>query len=176
MENKREKVIIGIDPGTHVTGYAVVATVGDGRRQLVIDYGCIRPPSKALLSDRYLIIFESLEELLLKHSPDAMAIETPFIHKKNIRSGIMVGIAQGTAIIAAKKRKLPVFGYSPRAVKRSVVGTGKADKYQVQGAVARYLGLKEPPRPQDAADALAIVLCHIHVQSSALSQATQYEI
>ena len=162
VDKKKEKVIIGIDPGTHVTGYAVIAVTDYGRKNLILDYGCIRPPIKALLSDRYLIIFESLEELLIEHHPDEMAIETPFIHQKNIRSGITVGIAQGTAIIAAKKKKLPVFGYSPRAVKRSVVGTGKADKDQVQGAVARYLGLKELPKPQDAADALAIVLCHIH--------------
>ena len=160
-----EQIIIGIDPGTKVTGYGVIVIIGNTMRAL--DYGCIRPPPNALLSDRYLIIYESLQELLSLYKPIEMAIETQFVYK-NPQSALKLGIAQGVAIISAKKHKCRVFGYAPRAVKSGMVGTGKASKEQLLGACARFLNLKEYPRPQDAADALAIAICHANARKNAL--------
>jgi crossover junction endodeoxyribonuclease RuvC len=168
-----KNIIIGIDPGTRVTGYGILSF--DGRVPEVIDFGCIRPPPKALLSERYLIIFESLTELLLLHKPHQMAIETQFVHK-NIQSALKLGSAQGVCLIAAKKEKIPIFGYSPRCVKCSVVGTGKASKEQLKGAITRNLRLLSAPSPQDAADALAIALCHAQHLESALFSAQKHEL
>lgn len=152
-------IIIGIDPGTIVTGYGIISL--EGSTYDVIDYGCIRPPSKLKLTDRYLIIFESLEELLEKYAPDVLVVETQFV-QKNIQSAIKLGMARGVVILAAKRRGLQVFEYSPTRAKQAVVGSGRASKYQVQIMVQRLLGLDSPPEPEDAADALALAICHAH--------------
>jgi crossover junction endodeoxyribonuclease RuvC len=154
---KKRKIIIGIDPGTRVTGYGIIAV--EANSFIPIDFGCIRPPVDYLLSDRYMVIFDALDALLARHAPDEMAIETPFINK-NAQSALKLGIAMGTALLSAKRQKLKVFGYSPREVKCFIAGTGKAGKFQVQNTVTRLLMLKEMPTPHDAADALAIALCH----------------
>jgi crossover junction endodeoxyribonuclease RuvC len=151
------KIIIGIDPGTRITGYGIIEVTKKGIKAL--DYGCIRPPATAKLSDRYFIIYESLEELLKEYLPMEMAIESQFFHK-NAQSALKLGIAKGVAIIQAKKYKMRVFGYSPKEVKSAVCGTGKAGKGQLQGAVQRSLFLAVPPQPEDASDALAIAICH----------------
>lgn len=174
-EPLQEHIIIGIDPGTRVTGYGVISVSQSGRVLKALDYGCIRPPPNALLSDRYLIIFESLEELIEQHKPTVMAIETPFV-SKNMQSALKLGIAQGVAIMCAKRKKIKVFGYSPRLVKCSIAGTGKASKDQLQGVVARTLSLTAYPEPQDAADALAIALCHIQGMQNSLSRCSKNEI
>lgn len=160
-------IIIGIDPGTRVTGYGIVELTGTQFRP--IDFGCIRPPPNALLSDRYAIISEGLEQLIETFSPSEMAIETQFMHK-NAQSALKLGIALGCALLAGKKRKLRVFGYSPREVKCAISGTGKASKEQVLHAVTRYLSLKSAPKPQDAADALATAICHGNFPKSVFSQ------
>lgn len=152
-----KKIFIGIDPGTRVTGYGVIELVSGLFRPL--DFGCIRPPPTAPLSERYTIIFESLEQILERFCPHEMAIETQFV-QKNAQSALKLGIAMGCALIAAKRRSLKVFGYSPREVKCAITGTGKASKEQMQITVQRYLSLKTPPKPHDAADALAIAICH----------------
>lgn len=151
------KIVIGIDPGTCVTGYGIVNIVGNLIEPL--DFGCIRPPSRFLLSDRYQIIFESIAALLERFEPDEMAVETPFV-QKNAQSALKLGIAMGSCLLPAKRRKMKVFGYSPREVKCFITGTGKASKSQMQNTVARLLSLKSLPEPHDAADALAIALCH----------------
>ena len=174
FSNDEEKIVIGIDPGTQITGYGVIAI--SKKRIRALDYGCIRPPRGALLSERYLIIFEGLQELLTAHNPCEMAIETQFVYK-NPQSALKLGTAQGVAIIVAKKNNLRVFGYSPRAVKNGMVGTGKASKEQLQGACARFLNLAELPKPQDAADALAIAICHANTQTNSyLSTLKNYEL
>lgn len=152
-----KKKIIGIDPGTRVTGYGIILI--DGNRFEPIDFGCIRPPPDLLLSDRYQIIYESLQALLLRHTPDEMALEMPFM-SKNPQSTLKLGIAMGTALLAAKLCNMKVFGYSPREVKSFIAGTGKAGKFQIQNTVSRLLMLSSLPTPHDAADALAIALCH----------------
>jgi len=167
------ELIIGIDPGTRVTGYGIIKI--DNRSIEVVDFGCIRPPPQALLSERYFIIFESLDELMKGYNLHQMAIETQFVYK-NPQSALKLGSAQGVCLVAAKKHNLKIFGYSPRTVKCSIVGTGRASKEQLLGAIARRLRLKEPPKPQDAADALAIALCHVQHSSSKLFSHTKHEL
>lgn len=130
-----------------------------GGRFLPLDFGCIKPPPTLLLGERYAIIFTSLQKLIETYAPTEMAIETQFVHK-NVQSAMKLGIAMGCALVAGKLSGLKVFGYSPREVKCAVVGTGKASKDQVQRTVTNYLNLQLPPTPQDAADALAIAICH----------------
>ncbi len=158
MEKKKSSYrIIGIDPGTRVTGYAIIE-VSDCAIS-PIDFGCIRPPAKNILSDRYLIISKGIKLLLDKFLPSELALETQFFHK-NPQSALKLGIAFGVALIAAKEREMSIFGYSPKEVKSAIVGTGKAAKDQVQQAVKCFLNLKSIPEPKDAADALAIAICH----------------
>lgn len=155
----KKKIIIGVDPGTQVTGYGIIEWTENSYRAL--DYGCIRPPAKLKLSDRYLIIFNALEELLQKYQPEALAVETQYVHK-NVQSAIKLGMARGIAIIAAKRKGMSVFEYAPSQAKASVVGNGAASKEQVQGMVKLLLKLATIPTPSDAADALALAICHAH--------------
>lgn len=150
-------IIIGIDPGTVVTGYGIILVEGSSYQAL--DYGCIRPPAKLDLFDRYLILFESLDALLLQHGPAVLVVETQYV-RHNVQSAIKLGMARGMAILAARRKGIPVFEYAPTQAKRAVVGNGRASKYQVQGMVQALLHLPEPPQPEDAADALALALCH----------------
>jgi crossover junction endodeoxyribonuclease RuvC len=167
-----EKIIIGVDPGTRVTGYAIVRAHHSSLFPL--DFGCIRPPAELSLSDRYEIIFSSIQKLIETFSPKEMAIETPFF-AKNPQSTLKLGIALACALLAGKTKGLRVFGYSPREVKSAIVGTGKASKEAVQFSIMRALSLKTAPSPQDAADALAIALCHIQnaSQIAALKSSTK---
>lgn len=151
-------VILGIDPGTTKTGYGLIRK--EAERIKVIDYGVIAPPPKLKLTDRYLIIYEGIHALIEQFSPHVLVVETQFVHK-NPQSAIKLGMARGVAIIAAKKNKLPVFEYAPTRAKLAVVGTGRASKYQVQGMVQRLLNLAALPQPEDAADALALAVCHL---------------
>lgn len=156
-DKKNQKIIIGIDPGTLVTGYGVVKV--ENSTIVAVDYGCIRPPASYKLSDRYLIIFNSISSLLEKHGPDVLVVETQYVHK-NIQSAIKLGMARGITIVAAKNKGLPVYEYSPTKAKLSVVGNGRASKHQVQSMVQHLLKLKVAPTPEDAADALALAICH----------------
>lgn len=151
-------IILGIDPGTRVTGYGIIQMVGSGRYNL-IDYGCIRPPEKRIIHDRYLIIHEGAEELIQKYKPEALAIETQYVYK-NPQSAIKLGMARGVVIVAARKSGIDVYEYSPSTAKRAVTGRGGASKEQVQAMLQHLLGLKEKPSPEDAADALALAICH----------------
>lgn len=158
-------IIIGIDPGTRTTGYGVIEVQGTAYSTL--DYGCIRPPPKLKLSDRYLILFNAIEELLQKYRPHALAVETQYV-EKNVQSAIKLGMARASAIIAAKRQGLVVFEYAPTKVKSAVVGSGRASKEQVQGMVKMLLRLQELPTPEDAADALAIAICHAQSYNSSI--------
>lgn len=155
-------IIIGIDPGTLITGYGIIDVSGDGSYK-AMDYGCIKPPPSMKITDRYLIIYNSLEELLKTHQPDVLVVETQYM-QKNAQSAIKLGMARGMAILAAKKRGIPVFEYAPSRAKRAVVGRGQASKYQVQSMVKALLNLPHLPEPEDAADALALALCHAQAQ------------
>lgn len=152
-------VILGIDPGTCVTGYGLIRV----KHHLVepLDYGCITPPKKLQLYDRYLIIYENVLSLITKYSPDYVAIENQFVHK-NAQSALKLGIAKGLVILAAKQKNIPIQEYSPKEAKLAVVGKGSASKEQVQRMMQLLLHLKTPPTPEDASDALALALCHAH--------------
>jgi len=138
-----------------------------------IDYGCVRPPTKAKLSDRYLILFNAIEELLSKYQPHALSVETQYV-EKNVQSALKLGMARGAVIIAAKRQGISVFEYAPTKAKLAVVGNGRASKKQVQGMVKLLLQLQELPTPEDAADALAIAVCHGQSYNSAIT--CQHEI
>ena len=152
-------IIIGIDPGTRITGYGIIEY--HPYKTKVIDFGCIRPPTKATSSERYKIIFDAIETLLDLHKPGALAVEGQFVHK-NALSAMKLGMARAMAILAAERRGIPIFEYAPKKAKKAVVGTGAASKYQVQKMIQTLLSLKEIPTPEDAADALALALCHSH--------------
>ena len=158
IPHPKNQIILGIDPGTLLTGYGVISV--EGKRQFkAIDYGCIRPPTSQPLSARYRIIFRAIETLLDQYTPIAIAVETQYIHK-NPQSGLKLGMARGVAILAAALREIPIFEYAPARAKCAVVGNGRASKAQVQAMVQRLLSLAEPPHPEDAADALALAICH----------------
>ena len=149
--------IIGIDPGSRVTGYGIVDS--DGRRHRYVDSGCIRVGSGAL-AERLRRIFDGVSELLARFSPDESAIERVFMNK-NADSALKLGQARGAAICALAGRGLAVQAYSPREIKQAVTGAGGAAKQQVQYMVTVMLRLERQP-PTDAADALAVALCHAH--------------
>ncbi len=150
-------IILGIDPGTCITGYGVIRYSNTDCKAL--DYGCIRPPAKQPLSQRYLILFEGLSSLIEKHKPDAVSIETQFVHK-NPQSAIKLGMARGMAILAATKQGIPVYEYAPKKAKLAAVGNGCASKLQMQKTIQMLFKLPCLPEPEDAADALALALCH----------------
>lgn len=155
-----KQIILGIDPGTAITGFGIIEVVNG--RYTALDFGCIRPPSKYNLSDRYLIISNGIEEILNKYQPNAVAVETQFV-KHNVQSAIKLGMARGVVIVAARKKGINVYEYAPTRAKQAVSGTGSASKSQVQSMVQRLLNLGEPPHPEDAADALALAICHAQV-------------
>ena len=155
----KETIILGIDPGTKVTGYGLIKLKLNGFEAL--DFGCIRPPAKADSSEKYLIIFNAIEELLERFSPDAVAVETQFMYK-NAQSSMKLGMARGMAILAAARRKISLYEYAPKKAKLAVVGNGAASKEQVQKMIQLLLHLPTLPEPEDAADALALALCHAH--------------
>ncbi len=153
-----KEIILGIDPGTRITGYGVIAS--DGVRHEVKDFGCIRPPVKAKIHERYLALYEGIEQLLEEYPISVLAIELQFV-SKNAQSAMKIGMAKAMALLAAAKRGIAIFEYAPKEAKRAVVGTGSASKEQVQRMIQRLLFLPQIPQ-EDAADALAIALCHAH--------------
>jgi crossover junction endodeoxyribonuclease RuvC len=149
---------LGVDPGSQVTGYGAVEKARSGLCQIL--RGEIKPGRGELLSVCLQMIYDDLREVIQRSKPDAMAIEDIF-YGKNIRSLIRQGHVRGAAILAGKHSGIPVYEYSPLEIKKAVVGYGRAEKGQVQTMVRAILGLTELPSP-DAADALAVAICHIH--------------
>jgi crossover junction endodeoxyribonuclease RuvC len=150
-------IILGIDPGTCITGFGVIDY--HPHHTNVLDFGCIKPPTSFALSKRYLIIHEAIEELIVKHRPDCLSIESQFV-LKNVQSAIKLGMAKGMAILAAEKHGLEIFEYAPKEAKLAVTGHGSSSKEQVQKMMQLLLNLPKAPEPEDAADALALALCH----------------
>ncbi|MBY0530289.1 MAG: crossover junction endodeoxyribonuclease RuvC [Rhabdochlamydiaceae bacterium] len=159
--NKETKapLILGIDPGTRITGYGLIKVLA--AKHEAIDFGCIRPPVQAETAQRYLALFNALEQLIEKYQPDAVAVETQFVYK-NVQSALKLGMARGVVMLAASRRNIPVFEYAPKKAKLAVVGNGSASKQQVQKMIQLLLRLPQPPEPEDAADALALAICHAH--------------
>lgn len=153
-----DAVVVGVDPGTAVTGYGVVARRSDGAVSL-LECGVVRTDTKTPLEMRLRAIFEGIDEVLLRHPPVAVAVEGVF-YSKNARSSLVLGHARGAVLLAAALRDLPVVEYPPAEVKSAVVGAGAATKEQVGAMVRHLLRLREAPKPADAADGVAIALCH----------------
>jgi crossover junction endodeoxyribonuclease RuvC len=152
-------VVIGVDPGTQHTGYGVI-TEQEGQ-PVALDWGVISPRPSLALPDKLQTIYTALHACLETHHPDAFAVEELFF-AKNVRSAVTLAQARGVVLLAAAARGLKVIAYSPLEIKQSVVGYGRADKRQVQAMVQVLLKLRGPKPAEDAADALAVALCHLH--------------
>jgi len=155
--------VFGIDCGTECTGYGVVEWVDALREPRLVSLGCggIRLPKKQPLSERLALLYAELNQLIAAHQPDVVAIEEVF-YSVNAKSALKLGQVRGVALLAAATANLSVAEYAPLTIKSTVVGYGLAQKEQVQFMVARLLQLDCRPEPADAADALAIAICHIH--------------
>lgn len=152
-------LVIGIDPGTATTGYGLVRELESGLE--VVDYGVIQTPAGTPLQLRLLQLYRELKDVLLLHRPESGAVEKLFF-RKSFTNAIAVGQGRGVAMLALAEFDLPVTEYTPMEVKQAVVGWGGADKLQVQEMVRTLLQLAVIPRPDDAADALAVAICHLH--------------
>jgi len=153
-------LVLGIDPGTATTGYGLVSETPEGDLK-VIDFGVISTPSDRPMPERLLILYNRLNEILLLHHPDTGAVEKLFF-QRNVSTAISVGQARGVVLLALAGVGKPVAEYTPLEVKQAICGYGGAEKRQVQEMVRTLLGLDEIPRPDDAADALAIAICHLN--------------
>ena len=152
------ELILGIDPGTAVTGYGVVAKEGGGAVSLV-ECGVVRTSSGEVLAVRIREIYEAVTPLITRHSPSVVVVEDVF-QGKNVQSTLKLGHARGAILLAAALGEIPIAEYSPREIKKAVVGNGNATKDQVAFMVQQQLRLKAPPSPADAADGVAAALCH----------------
>jgi crossover junction endodeoxyribonuclease RuvC len=159
--------VLGIDCGTEYTGYGIVDLIsGDSDRRsqdrlVCVSCGAIRVSARESMSTRLCLISRDLEGLIATHRPDAVAIEDVF-YAVNVKSALKLGQVRGVAMLAAASAGVDVSEYAPLSIKSAVVGYGRAEKHQVQRMVARLLGLEQIPEPPDAADALAIAICHLH--------------
>ena len=151
---------IGIDPGTAITGYGLVRELDDGSLQ-VIDYGVIQTPAGQAMPDRLVQIYQQLKQIIVLHSPQSGAVEKLFF-ARNVRTALSVGQARGVALLALAESGVAVAEYSPNEIKQAVAGYGAAEKIQVQMMVQALLDLEQIPQPDDAADALAVAICHLH--------------
>jgi crossover junction endodeoxyribonuclease RuvC len=151
--------VFGIDPGSERTGYGCVEAIGSRHR--ILACGVVTAPASAVFSHKLLEIHRRLFDLIVEHRPDSVAIENIF-YAANARSALKLGHARGVAVLAAAQAGLPVVEYTPAEIKRAVVGYGRAEKHQVQHMVKLLLGLPAVPSPHDAADALAVAICHVH--------------
>ena len=160
--------VLGIDCGSIQTGVAILQS--NGKDHQVLHFGAIRVPRSRALGERLKHIHHELENLLERFHPDSIALEEVF-QAFNVKSAMHLSQVRGVVLLLAAQAKLPVSEYSALAVKKSVVGYGRAEKHQVQRMVQRMLALDAPPQPEDAADALAVAICHIHNETTRRRQA-----
>ena len=165
-------IILGIDPGVATIGFGLVRA--ERNRNQLLRYGVITTPPGIPLSNRLLQISNDMEELIHAFHPDEMAVEELFF-TKNITTGIAVAHGRGVILLAAEKLGVPVFEYTPMQVKQAVVGYGKAEKRQEMLMTQRLLHMKEIPRPDDAADALALAICHSRAATSLLNTDREFD-
>lgn len=157
--NEDKALVLGVDPGTAITGYGLVWAEGDSLK--LVDYGAITTSSDKPLPQRLQEIYRQLTALIQERQPSSAAVEKLFF-SRNVRTAFSVGQARGVALLAMANAGLPVHEYTPLEVKQAVVGYGRATKEQVQEMVKVLLGLDSMPQPDDAADAIAVAICHIH--------------
>ena len=155
---KGGKRILGVDPGTRVTGWGVIEVVAN--RYQMLGFGVITPKARLPLEQKYLEIFEGLISVIEKFLPEDLSIETQYVDK-NVTSAIKLGMARGVSLLAAAKKGVSVFEYPPTVAKKAVTGNGSATKYQVSQMMKILLGLNELPS-EDAGDALSLALAHAH--------------
>jgi crossover junction endodeoxyribonuclease RuvC len=158
-------IILGIDPGTITTGYGVIEAEDD--EATFVDCGALNAPERSPIGERLSKIYHGLQEVIARFNPDVVAIESPFV-AKSVKSALAIGMAQAIATLAAAEGKIPTHEYSPAEVKKRVTDYGVSTKEQVQEMVKLQLNLAEAPQPTDAADALAVALCHLrrmHLES-----------
>lgn len=153
-------LVIGVDPGTASTGYGIIRQLSNGQLE-VINYGLISTKAGNPMASRLLDLFSELSAVLEEFNPDGAAIEKLFF-QRNVSTAISVGQARGVAMLAIAQAGIEIEEYSPKEVKLAVSGYGGADKRQVQSMVKTLLSMKEEPKPDDAADALAVAICHCH--------------
>ena len=150
--------VLGIDPGTITMGYGVVDEGGGGLD--MVGYGALSFSTSSPVEERLHHLYEGLVEIVARYRPDEVAIEEPFV-ARNVRSALAIGRAQAIAILVAANQGIPIYRYMPAQVKQQVAGYGNSDKEQVQEMVRVQLNLSETPQPTDAADALAVAICHL---------------
>ena len=153
-------IVLGVDPGTAITGYGIVSAEGD--RLSLVACGAITTSPGQPLPERLLVIYRQLLTLFESYRPQAIAVEEVFFGR-NVRTAIAVGHARGVVLLAAAQMDLPVFTYTPTAVKQAIIGYGRADKRQVQEMIRMLLALPNIPQPDDVADAVAVAISHIHM-------------
>ena len=152
-------IVLGIDPGTAITGYGLVRE--ENGQAVALAYGAITTPSNLPLPDRLKLLQRELADVIDQHQPDQSAVEQLFFNK-NVRTALAVGHARGVVLVTLAQANVPIYEYTPLEVKQAVTGNGRADKAQVQHMVTLLLNLNKIPKPDDVADALAIALCHLH--------------
>ena len=151
--------VLGIDPGSETLGWGVVE--GSGNKYSLVDFGVVRSNPRMAFSKRLAKIFAEVDEVVAQFQPDALAIEEAF-YSINVNVAMKLGQVRGVMLLLAEQRGLSIAEYAPRLIKKSVVGYGNAEKHQVGEMVRILLGMKAAPTPHDAADALAIAICHFH--------------
>ena len=150
--------VLGIDPGTVTMGYGVVESRDD--EIALIDCGALISPERSPIGERLSYLYNELLEIIQHHQPEAVVVEQPFM-AKNARSALAIGRAQAIALLAATGKGIPTFEYTPARIKQMVANYGASSKEQIQEMVRLQLGLAEVPQPDDAADALAVAICHL---------------
>ncbi len=165
--------IFGIDPGSDRTGYGCIES--DGSRHHLVVFGTVSGPPRATFPEKLDAIHRGLCALLERHAPDCVAIEDIF-YARNVRSALKLGHARGVALLAACEAHVPIAEYAPAEIKRAVVGYGRAEKPQVQHMVKLLLGLDAAPSPHDAADALAVAICHLHQRTGVVADRMRDEL
>ena len=158
--------ILGIDPGIAIVGFGIIEY--DGFKFKTVDYGAVTSPAHTPLPARLKMVYDDIGYIMDKYKPDQVAVEELFFNN-NAKTAIAVGQARGVLILAAENRQIPVYEYTPLQVKQAVVGYGRAEKKQMMEMVRRLLGLPAVPRPDDAADALAIAICHARFSNSLIN-------
>lgn len=155
----KPKRVLGLDPGLAIVGYGVMDYLDFSRKQ-VVDYGVITTPKEESFPVRLALIYKAVQQLIEKYNPDEVAVEELFFNT-NITTGINVAHARGVLLLAAVHHCGSLYEYTPLQIKQAMTGYGRADKKQIQEMVRRYLSLEKVPKPDDAADALAVALTHI---------------
>jgi crossover junction endodeoxyribonuclease RuvC len=158
-------LVMGLDPGLATTGYGLVcesSSASPGQRDLsLVEYGAVTTPAGQPMPERLLAIYDELWALIARHQPNIVSVEEMFFGR-NVTTALIVGQARGVAILAAARAGLPIREYKPMAVKQAITGYGRAPKSQVQEMVRMLLDLEHVPRPDDAADAIAVAICHVY--------------